>query len=206
MAARLLERQVDQGSMECSMTKQASRPAPEWTEMDYDLVVRLAELPQVVIYGVVGGVGGLFGALLGMPLANRFPRAAAVTAAISTTLAVQATSRIILPKLDRMAFEAGFVKGIGKLPRQIDEATILESAGVDGDTINYRYTVTIEIEDREAAREAIQEMLASDPGCEKVTGLLEHYVSHLNYTYETNLGEIVVPLRSGDCRGNQSRS
>lgn len=168
--------------------------------MLYDVVLWVASLPQFVIYAAVGAISGACGALVAWPLSKLFPRASQFTTVFFIVLSIQITPRVVLPWLNKLAFEAGFMKGVGELPRQIDNITIFESAGVYEDAVNYNFRITEDIEDKEFAKAAIAERLAEQPDCKELTGSIAGYVSAMNYRFETNLGTIEISLKQSDCR------
>lgn len=168
--------------------------------MYYDLVLWLASLPSFIIYGLIAGVAGAFGTIAAEPFRNRFGNAARIVPIIFIVFSLQLTPRLILPKLETMAFEAGFMKAVGELPRRLDDVTIMKSAGVYDDALHYNYEITTDLDNIDFARETILDMLASSPDCKKVTSVPAKYASQAIFRYETNLGEISISLKPSDCR------
>lgn len=151
----------------------------------------------MVIYAVIGAIAGAIGAVVAWPFRNE--KASRFVPIIFAVISLQVTPKLILPELDQMAFEAGFMKAAGELPRRLDEITIFQSAGVYDDAVNYNYKITTDIEDKAVARTALLEMLGAMAQCKQVTSLPRRYASQAIFRYETNLGEIVISLKPSDC-------
>ena len=168
--------------------------------MYYDLILWVTGLPSFVIYGVIGGAMGAIGAVVAWPFSNRFEKASRIVPIIFVVISITITPNIVMPKLDQMGFEAGFMKAAGGLPRKLDDVTVYQSAGVYDDAVNYSFKLTIDIEDKAFTRAALLENIGSMAGCKQVTSIPLRYASKAIYRYETNLGEIVIVPKSSDCR------
>lgn len=168
--------------------------------MYYDLVLWITGLPTIVLSAIIGGIAGGIGALVVQPLGAA---GSSLTNIVSTVFAIGAVALawvFVYPNLDRMAFEAGFMKGVGELPQKIDEDTILQSAGIYDQAANYTYQITSNIDSKAITETAIRQKLTSHPDCRTLTGRLPNrYISHLMYRYETNLGLIAILVRRHDC-------
>ena len=167
-----------------------------------DLIIWVSELPIVILYAVIGAIFGAFGGLFAFVLSHIFPKSNLhrVIPIVFILASVQITRIIALPQIDQMAFKAAFMKAQGELPRKVDEITIYESAGVYNGTLNYNYRITVDIDDKDDVRATIFENLASSELCRRLTSIPSKYASAAIFRYETNLGEIVISPKSGDCR------
>ena len=168
--------------------------------MTYDQILWVAGLPSFIIYGVIGVLMAAIGVVLAEPFKKRFKKVDRYLPVILVVSAMPITTTYLMPKLDKMAFEAGFMKNIGEVPRQIDDITILQSVGVYDDAVNYNFQVTVDIEDKDAARAVILEEWGSMAECKQLTSLPRKYASKVIIRYETNLGEIIISLKPSDCR------
>lgn len=168
-----------------------------------ELILWIADLPNIVrvmfVGAVLGGIGGALGAAM---LRGHWPHATVVLTAACAALTLPINNSIITPLLKPLAFKAAFIKGAGNLPRRIDDVTIAEAAGIYDNAMNYTYRLEMDVADLEAAKSNIKQTLAAKPECKTLTGMLnpDVHVEKLVYRYKTNSGDITVELVASDCR------
>ena len=167
-----------------------------------ELILWIADLPNIVRLMFVGAVLGGIGGTLGATMRGYWPHAAIALTAACAALTLPINNSIITPLLKPLAFEAGFMKGAGNLPRRIDDVTIAESAGIYDNAMNYTYRLEMDVADLEAAKSNIKQTLAAKPECKTLTGMLnpDVHVEKLVYRYKANSGDIKVELVASDCR------
>ncbi len=166
-----------------------------------DFIIWIAALPRIAIVMIVGAVIGGIGGVLGVWLSRFWPGFARILPIACIAGAYPVTVNLVLPYLSHLAFTAGFSKGVGKVPRQIDRVTVLKSAGVYDDAMNFNYRLDTPITDPTQTKDAIKKMLASSSDCRQITlGVEKNFVQRAVFHYETNLGKISVTLLPSDCQ------
>ena len=167
-----------------------------------ELILWIADLPNIVRVMFLGAVLGGIGGVLGATMLRSWPPTRILLPAAFAAATLPINNSLITPFLIPLAFKAGFMKGAGDLPRRIDDITIAESAGIYDNAMNYTYRLEIDIADLDAAKSTIKQTLASKPECKALAGMLtpDVHVEKLVYRYKTNSGEITVELDASDCR------
>lgn len=106
---------------------------------------------------VLGGIGGVPGAAM----RRYWPLAGILLPVAFASVTIPINNSIMTPFLMPLAFKAGFMKGAGDLPKQIDEITIAKSTGIYDDAMNFTYQLETDIADLDATRTTTKEALVS---------------------------------------------
>jgi hypothetical protein len=126
-----------------------------------ELILWIADLPNIVRVMFLGAVLGGIGGVLGAAMRRYWPLAGILLPVAFASVTIPINNSIMTPFLMPLAFKASFMKGAGDLPKRIDEITIAESAGIYDDAMNFTYQLETDIADMDAGRTTIKEALVS---------------------------------------------
>lgn len=162
-------------------------------------VLFLAEVPVFAIYAVVGVVAGSLGGLIARPF-KRHTQLVSLLPVVLIAASFLTMHYSLKPWLGQKIFAAGIMNAVGDLPRRIDEVTVLENIEFDHGTVNVHYRIEAELDDLQVAHDTIREMVTAMPGCRELTRGVGSFIDGVALNYETNLGNIEIPLLPGDCK------